>query len=342
MLTLTSFSAAALAAPERLGAWTAFLAAARCKVVADSTPESFAADLNTIVSPWGFALAGLAISPQRLVVDTRGMSNGIWLLQVVEGRGTLRTERGAIDFAAGDLLYGKMPRELTLTALSRVCLNAAYFPRSGAGSRLASVPTTLVASPLTHTHGATEFLGDLLQNAVRKIVRISAEEIRPLESAITEFLFTAIATASAARSVLDGSTGKNAIVLRATQLLEAQLSDPDLSPTVAAEQLGISVRYLQKLFEAAGENVNHYIRRRRLERSREELMDPLYFQQSISEISFRWGFNDSAYFSRAFKELFGLSPSQHRETWRWHAAKCGKLPADKRPSRIVGLSARSL
>jgi AraC-like DNA-binding protein len=341
MLTLSTFAAQSLPQDQRLEAWSAFLAPLKCTVVADTASSSFAATLNAAITPWRFALARIDISAQRLIFDTRALSNGLWLLQVADGNGTLKTERGTVAFEKGDLLYGKTAREMVLTSLSHVRLNCAYFPRSGPGVRLASVPTASVAHALVVEHGSTAFLADLMQSAADKIGRISSDEIRPLETAITEFLFAAVFSASAARSVIDGSAAKNAIVLRATQLLEAQLSDCELSPSSAAQQLGISVRYLQKLFEEAGENVNHYIRRRRLERAYEELMDSLYFQQSIAEISFRWGFNDSAYFSRAFRDLFGLSPSQHRDSWRWHDTASSRAEATRRPSRVVSLAARS-
>jgi AraC-like DNA-binding protein len=341
MLTISTFATHALGESLRLDAWSAFLAPLKCKVVADSSSASFGATLNAAVTPWRFALASLDISAQRLIFDTRALSGGLWLLQVADGSGMLKTERGAIALAKGDLLYGKTAREMVLTSLSHVRLNCAYFPRSGPGVRLASVPTASVASHLVVEHGSASFLADLMQSAADRIGRISSDEIRPLETAMTEFLFAAVFSASAARSVIDGSAAKNALILRATQLLEAQLSDCELSPSYAARQLGISVRYLQKLFEEAGENVNHYVRRRRLERSYEELMDPLYFQQSIAEISFRWGFNDSAYFSRAFKDLFGLSPSQHRDSWRWHETRSAKAQSEKRMPRIVSLNARS-
>jgi AraC-like DNA-binding protein len=341
MLNIATFAAQTRPENQRVSAWSSFLSPLGCTVVADTSTGSFGARLSAAVTPWRFALVSLEISAQRLIFDNRALLNGLWLMQVAEGNGTLKTERGTLAFRKGDLLYGKTAREMVLTSLSHVRLNCVHFPRSGAGARLASVPTSLVASPLVTEHGSTEFLADLLQSAADKIRKITSDEIRPLETAITEFLFAAVFTASAARNVLHGSAAKNAIVLRATQLLEARLSDPELSPSGVAQQLGISVRYLQKLFEEAGENVNHYIRRRRLERSYEELMDPLYFPQSISEISFRWGFNDSAYFSRSFRDLFGLSPSQHRESWRWHETGCDKTQGTKRSSRIVSLNARS-
>jgi AraC-like DNA-binding protein len=43
-----------------------------------------------------------------------------------------------------------------------------------------------------------------------------------------------------------------------------------------------------------------------------DLSSPLCARLSISQICFRWGFNDSAHFSRAFRNQFGLSPREHR------------------------------
>jgi hypothetical protein len=52
---------------------------------------------------------------------------------------------------------------------------------------------------------------------------------------------------------------------------------------------------------------------RRLERCRLDLRSPLHVQKSISDILFQWGFNDSASFSRAFREQYGVSPREYRK-----------------------------
>ena len=36
------------------------------------------------------------------------------------------------------------------------------------------------------------------------------------------------------------------------------------------------------------------------------------FAEGITEIAFRWGFNDSAHFSKAFRAEFGQSPRAYR------------------------------
>ncbi len=43
-----------------------------------------------------------------------------------------------------------------------------------------------------------------------------------------------------------------------------------------------------------------------------DLASPVCAKLSISEICFRWGFNESAHFSRAFRNEYGRSPREYR------------------------------
>ncbi len=110
----------------------------------------------------------------------------------------------------------------------------------------------------------------------------------------------------------DGSTVRRALVLRAMRFIDARLADPALSAVSVAAALGVSTGYLQHVFQAAGTTAGHHIRRRRLERCRDDLIDPLRAREQIGEIAMRWGFGDMPHFSRAFKERFGLSPRDYR------------------------------
>ena len=94
--------------------------------------------------------------------------------------------------------------------------------------------------------------------------------------------------------------------------IEARLEDASLSPKKIAEDNGISLRYLYSLFSEHGLTVSGWVRRRRLLHCRAELDRP----RSITEIAYRWGFNDSAHFSRLFKASFGVSPTQYRSSRR--------------------------
>lgn len=90
------------------------------------------------------------------------------------------------------------------------------------------------------------------------------------------------------------------------------LSDESLSPSLIAKAHHISERQLHRLFEPLGISVSRYIRKARLERCAKAFRDPACLNMSITEIAFRNGFSDSAYFSHLFRNEFGDTPRQYR------------------------------
>ena len=104
----------------------------------------------------------------------------------------------------------------------------------------------------------------------------------------------------------------HALMGRIREYIEANLSSVDLGPAQIAAVHFISTRHLQGLFQEQGTTVSAWIRSRRLERCRRELMDPLSAGRSVASVATRWGFVDAAHFSRVFKAAYGESPSDAR------------------------------
>jgi AraC-like DNA-binding protein len=98
---------------------------------------------------------------------------------------------------------------------------------------------------------------------------------------------------------------------RIRSFIEKRIDDPDLSPSTIAQAHSISVRYLHLLFSERGVTVGGWIRLRRLAQCRIALTDARR-ERSITEIAMKWGFSDSAHFSRSFKAAFSISPSAFR------------------------------
>src|SRR5690625_277379 len=91
------------------------------------------------------------------------------------------------------------------------------------------------------------------------------------------------------------------------------LADPELNPVKIAQAHFISTRHLYTIFSSEGATVSAWIRERRLEHIRRELVDPLQAARPVSTIAARWGLLDAAHVSRSFKAEFGISPSAYRE-----------------------------
>lgn len=94
--------------------------------------------------------------------------------------------------------------------------------------------------------------------------------------------------------------------------MKANISDPDLSVSTFAKEMGISrsVLYLQ-MKNIYGCTPNTYIQDRRIEMASRLLSEDTSL--NISEIAYRCGFSDPKYFSRCLKKAKGCTPTEYRE-----------------------------
>ncbi len=99
---------------------------------------------------------------------------------------------------------------------------------------------------------------------------------------------------------------------RVKEFVLTHLSDPALSVEMIANAVGLSVRYLHKLFEDQPAGLMRWAAAKRLEHCRAKLTDPRHRQRTISAIAYEAGFNDLAHFSRSFRKRFQTSPTAIR------------------------------
>jgi AraC-like DNA-binding protein len=155
-------------------------------------------------------------------------------------------------------------------------------------------------------------LAGTLATLARERRRFAPPEAEAVGRHALDLLATSLeATSEAGAAVF--SRGSAALLMRINAYLRDNLADPALVPARVAAAHGISVRHVHRLFRESGDSVAAAIRRGRLDRCRADLEDPRQRARSITEIALRWGFNDSAHFSRAFKGRFGASPRAVRK-----------------------------
>jgi AraC-like DNA-binding protein len=103
-------------------------------------------------------------------------------------------------------------------------------------------------------------------------------------------------------------------LMRVKIYINDNLGNPTLSAQQVSLATGVSVRYINKLFEQEGVSLMRYVLRRRLERCSSDLLNPINTAHRISDIAFRWGFNDLSHFSRVFREFYGVAAREWRES----------------------------
>jgi AraC family transcriptional regulator len=86
-----------------------------------------------------------------------------------------------------------------------------------------------------------------------------------------------------------------------------------------ADVAGFSVPHFHRIFTAhVGESAISYVRRLRLERAAQKLRMGAV---DITEVALAAGYDTHAAFSKAFKQQFGLSPSEFRQLGCWAATQ---------------------
>ncbi|MFJ3922290.1 helix-turn-helix domain-containing protein [Streptomyces sp. NPDC090022] len=111
---------------------------------------------------------------------------------------------------------------------------------------------------------------------------------------------------------LPSETRRQVLLARIHAFIDGHLGDPDLGPAGIAAQHHMSIRSLHLLFRPEPETVSATIRRRRLERCRRDLADPRLLGHPIAALVARWGFQQPADFSRAFRRTYGITPREFR------------------------------
>lgn len=118
--------------------------------------------------------------------------------------------------------------------------------------------------------------------------------------------------------VLDGAdtvTSETAVAAahrrRVIRHIERHFRDPELTVAAIADGVGLSERYLQKLFAGREKTVSAHLRARRVAEA-QRLLDGRH--DTISGVAYKIGFLDPAHFSRVFRRETGMAPQDYART----------------------------
>jgi AraC-like DNA-binding protein len=310
-----SFSTDSHPRGERAQAWREAMSRLGLPIEGLSDAEPASASVVCLASPLGIEFALVEAGAQAISGRRTGQPAAVWLAVLLSGEATLVTDDLAEDLAPGDIAYGPTGQAAALRLETRCRLMFVRAPRVALDHRLIA-PVSLRVGRLQAATGVAHILSGLLRATADGLEDLTVDQLRPVELALTEFLAICLVEGGAEGDGIGGGLGAGAPTAhlqRLCQTIETLLPDPELSLRRVADEEGVSPRYVQKLFASADETFSHYLRTRRLERCRTDLASPQHARLSISEICFRWGFNGSAHFSRAFRDQYGMSPREFRQ-----------------------------
>lgn len=113
---------------------------------------------------------------------------------------------------------------------------------------------------------------------------------------------------------------KEVLKSKAKAFISRRLADPHLTIDEVADAVSCSKRNLHRVFQEDEQSVGEFILRLRLQSSQQALISSETAGRSISDIAMSNGFRSAAHFSHAFKQRFGVTPRDFRNSGHNRAA----------------------
>ena len=296
---------------HKLASWREIMARLRLPMTELPAEELFYGSAACYESPIGMEFTVLEAAPHQISGTFLDQSDAVWLFVITEGSALLNIGGEKARLGPGDIAYGPCRIDATLRFPENFKAMYVRIPSLLLSQRVLS-PSSMKVGALLAKTGLAKVFSRLLVALSETLDEIPPDELRPIELTLTELLISCLGGEKAAFGIAGAAGVKASRMNSICQTIEILLSDPNLNIKVVAAEHGISIRYLQKLFKETGVSFSNYVRDRRLERSKNDLVNPIYRSLSISEICFRWGFNGEAHFSRVFRKKYDSSPSNFR------------------------------
>ena len=304
-------SITAFPASKQEAAWRQTLAALS---LADRLPKDTAFHFGEVSikrSPTQAAIALLRSTAQDFGPLGKA-HNHVFIGFMNYGRGHLSdTGRRAAEFADGDVWVCDPLAPFSVQCRNDFELLLLQLPRERLAGRLArsgAIPTIVLGESVSAAAARP-----MMRAIAANFAEMEDGDVMAAEAAVTELVLSALLAET--RPEEDNATQVQSMhFARICAQIEARLREPELSIADIAKAEGLSPRYVQRLFEGQDRAFSDYVRHRRLEQCRRDLVNPQHADRSIAEIGYRWGFADPAHFSRVFSAAYGIAPREFRKS----------------------------
>jgi AraC family transcriptional activator of tynA and feaB len=249
-----------------------------------------------------------AITIERLSREPDKISQDVYLAVVLlSGDYSLEQDGRAVALRPGDMAIYDATRPHRIFCPGRFSKLIVSIPRSKLKERVGGVERCS-ALQIAGDRGAGAVAAAFLQSCAAQARELSAAQFAALSENCMDLLVLALAALGPPAS--GASFGRATSRARIKHFVARNLDNPELDAAMVAAGTGMSSRYINDVLSDEGVSLMRYVLRLRLEKCRRDLS--AHLGAPITEVAFRWGFNDISHFSRSFKQRFGYSPRDYR------------------------------
>lgn len=249
-----------------------------------------------------------AITIERLSREPAKIRQDVYLAVVMlSGNYSLEQDGRAVALRPGDMTIYDATRPHRIVCPGSFSKLIVSIPRSKLKARVGGVERCS-ALQIPGDRGAGSVASAFVRSCAEQAQALSEREFATLSENCIDLLVLALAAVG--RQGNGVSLGRSMSRARVRNFVERNLDNPELDAAMVASGVGMSSRYINDILSDDGMPLMRHILSLRLEKCRRELS--FCAGTPITEIAFRWGFNDMSHFSRSFKRRFGCSPRDYR------------------------------
>ena len=226
------------------------------------------------------------------------------------GRGKIIQDGRVAELSPGDFALYDSTRPYELIFEESFQQHVLQLPGAVLRSRLRDTEK-MTARKVCGDRGAGHLMIGMINTLAADIDTLEAGSVAAIAESVENILVAGLCSLpGAADPVVSQLTAFHRDQIKAYAL--RHLRDPRLSVGAIAAHLRLSPSTIYRAFAGEPCSLHAWIWNRRLDGAKREICDPALANRTITEISFGWGFNDAAHFSRVFKHRFGCSPRELR------------------------------
>lgn len=119
-----------------------------------------------------------------------------------------------------------------------------------------------------------------------------------------------LVTALLEEAVPSGSSSPGDLREQILSFIDRHLGDADLGPAVIADEFGVSLRWVHRVFNRGDESIARYIRERRVDAIAHQLRTDRRWVR-VTDLAARFGFAGRDQLTRAFKQRYGMTVADY-------------------------------
>jgi AraC-like DNA-binding protein len=174
----------------------------------------------------------------------------------------------------------------------------------------------LVMRPIPRQIGLLKLLTNYVNPLLNEDLPLTPEFLRLAVTHVHDLVALALGATREAAQVAQNRGMRAARLSSAKAHIVTNSTDPSLSIRSVARDLGVTPRYLQSLFEHDGSTFSAFLLNQRLTRAHRMLTNPKFDRYRVSAIAYEVGFGDISYFNRCFRQRYGITPRDVRDSTR--------------------------